>query len=200
MWIGNIPRDATEDELLAFCAQSLSSQEGPGNGILSLHLISYTNCAFVNFDSRHSLEKARLAINHRPLRPNDSDCLPLVCKVRTAKDGLYAGVNIQRGTGLHVQWVREQRRLRRNERLCRLGTVIDSNRLQLEDLSESESDSELGSDASTTSSLLRDNFKTRYFILKSSDEVSLSFGRTKKNTYVPMHSNLCSVAFKVANG
>jgi RNA recognition motif-containing protein len=174
MWIGNIPSDATEEEILTFCRQPFpgSGSRSNGNGVLSVFLISYTNCAFVNFDCERSLLNALRGLNQQSLHPHDPECLPLVCKLRTEGDERHAGVNLQRGTGLHVDSVNAKRRRRRNERLRRLET-IDATRLAsyLSDGYDDEDDN-LDSNASTTSSLLRENFQTRYFILKASDEAS----------------------------
>ncbi|KAI0702255.1 YT521-B-like domain-containing protein [Cytidiella melzeri] len=138
MWAGNVPSDATHDELWRFFnrssspaasssssasapligagAASLSALSSPAEpastvhgGVSSIFLISRSNCAFVNFASEQHLHAAIARFNGQPLRPNDPRCPRLVCRVRAREDDLKAGVGGQRGSGIHVKWVKEQR-------------------------------------------------------------------------------------------
>ncbi len=47
--------------------------------------------------------------NGIPLRPSDPRCQKLVCRVRGEDDDLRAGVGGQRGMGMHIRWVKEQK-------------------------------------------------------------------------------------------
>ncbi|KZT44613.1 hypothetical protein SISSUDRAFT_36069 [Sistotremastrum suecicum HHB10207 ss-3] len=123
MWVGNVPSDATHDELWRFFNQSNSSalpsllpsnllsspDDDVWGGVSSVFLISRSNCAFVNFESQNHLECAVNHFNGQPLRPNDPKCPRLVCRVRRRDDDLKAGVGGQRGLGMHTRWVREQK-------------------------------------------------------------------------------------------
>ncbi|OCH92639.1 hypothetical protein OBBRIDRAFT_423644 [Obba rivulosa] len=125
MWAGNVPADATHDELWRFFNQPPSPSaagEGEGGkeellsgGVSSIFLISRSNCAFINFASEAHLHAAIARFNGRPLRPNDPRCPRLVCRVRTRNDDLKAGVGGQRGAGIHTQWIREQKDKAREE-------------------------------------------------------------------------------------
>ena len=150
MWVGNVPSDATHDELWDFFNQPapvhalppgtsamLSSrhiQLSPPNiekgtdknnkekvdvwgGVSSVFLITRSNCAFVNFNTEEHLECAVAHFNGKPLRAKDPRCPRLVCRVRRRDDDLKAGVGGQRGIGLHMRWVAEQKgRERERER------------------------------------------------------------------------------------
>ena len=127
MWVGNIPSDCSQDELLRFF-QSVPPSSSPStplstpsselhggtedhgkSGILSIFLISQSNCAFVNYDFEASLHHAVATFNGRSLRPDDPRCLPLVCRVRNRDEDFRAGVGAQRGLGMHAKWVQEQK-------------------------------------------------------------------------------------------
>ncbi|KAI9058235.1 hypothetical protein FKP32DRAFT_1581944 [Trametes sanguinea] len=139
MWTGNVPSDATHDELWRFfnsppspgsgssvgptstqsapagplgsstTASTSSSSDSLYGGVSSIFLISRSNCAFVNFQSEAHLEAAIRHFNGLPLRPNDPRCPRLVCRVRAREDDLKAGVGGQRGVGIHVRWVRDKK-------------------------------------------------------------------------------------------
>ncbi|KAI0662003.1 YT521-B-like domain-containing protein [Cubamyces menziesii] len=139
MWTGNVPSDATHDELWRFfnsppspgsgssvgptstqsapagplgsttTASTSSSSESLYGGVSSIFLISRSNCAFVNFHSEAHLQAAIRHFNGLPLRPDDPRCPRLVCRVRAREDDLKAGVGGQRGAGLHVRWVRDKK-------------------------------------------------------------------------------------------
>ncbi|KAH7340577.1 YT521-B-like domain-containing protein, partial [Rhizoctonia solani] len=139
MWVGNVPSDATHDELWSFFNQDTTAREpvaptGPGrtllpprppidtdtgvggantdisHGVSSVFLISRSNCAFVNYEEEEYLNRAVSFFNGRPLRPQDPRCPRLVCRVRRKDDDLRAGVGGQRGMGMHARWVQEQER------------------------------------------------------------------------------------------
>ncbi|KAI8994182.1 YT521-B-like domain-containing protein [Trametes punicea] len=136
MWTGNVPSDATHDELWRFfnsppspgssvgptstqsapagpvastTTASSSSSDSLYGGVSSIFLISRSNCAFVNFQSEAHLQAAIKHFNGLPLRPNDPRCPRLVCRVRAREDDLKAGVGGQRGVGIHVRWVRDKK-------------------------------------------------------------------------------------------
>ncbi|CAE6410115.1 unnamed protein product [Rhizoctonia solani] len=139
MWVGNVPSDASHDELWSFFNQDTTAREpmavtgptrtllppapvdkpeveagGPGaehsHGVSSVFLISRSNCAFVNYEEEVYLNRAVSFFNGRPLRPKDPRCPRLVCRVRRKDDDLRAGVGGQRGMGMHTRWVLEQDR------------------------------------------------------------------------------------------
>ncbi|CDO77163.1 hypothetical protein BN946_scf184657.g38 [Trametes cinnabarina] len=139
MWTGNVPSDATHDELWRFfnsppspgsgssvgptstqsapagpigsstTASTSSSSDSLFGGVSSIFLISRSNCAFVNFQSEAHLQAAIRHFNGLPLRPDDPRCPRLVCRVRAREDDLKAGVGGQRGVGIHVRWVRDKK-------------------------------------------------------------------------------------------
>lgn len=137
MWAGNVPSDATYDELWRFFNRTSSpaasagsssslvpSPAGPSQssalsspadatplsgGVQSIFLISRSNCAFVNYLTEPHLHAAIQRFNGLPLRPQDPRCPRLVCRVRAREDDLKAGVGGQRGSGVHTKWVKEQR-------------------------------------------------------------------------------------------
>ncbi|KAF8588557.1 hypothetical protein K439DRAFT_1406014 [Ramaria rubella] len=132
MWVGNVPSDATHDELWRFFNQPAPAHPPPPGtsavmssrqvqvqphahaddvwcGVASVFLISRSNCAFVNFETEHHLECAVNHFNGKPLRAKDARCPRLVCRVRRRDDDLKAGVGGQRGMGLHIRWVTEQK-------------------------------------------------------------------------------------------
>ncbi|KAI0369368.1 hypothetical protein BV20DRAFT_358869 [Pilatotrama ljubarskyi] len=133
MWTGNVPSDATHDELWRFFnsppspgssvgptsthsapagpagSSSSSSSDSLYGGVSSIFLIARSNCAFVNFQSEPHLQAAIRHFNGVPLRPNDPRCPRLVCRVRAREDDLKAGVGAQRGAGMHMRWVRDKK-------------------------------------------------------------------------------------------
>lgn len=95
MWAGNVPSDATQDELWRFFSQQMVPGRRPPpestsgantdsiyGGVSSIFLISRSNCAFVNFESERHLEAATVRFNGQPLRPADPRCPRLVCRIR----------------------------------------------------------------------------------------------------------------------
>ncbi|KAG1804403.1 uncharacterized protein BJ212DRAFT_1393908 [Suillus subaureus] len=111
MWIGNVPGGTTHDELWGFLKRppmDNDSFESDANGVLSIFLISRSNCAFVNFDTEEHLQRAIVQFNGQQLHPHDRRGPRLVCRVRRKEDDLRAGVGGQRGMGVHTRYVREQ--------------------------------------------------------------------------------------------
>ncbi|TFK87480.1 hypothetical protein K466DRAFT_575816 [Polyporus arcularius HHB13444] len=239
MWAGNVPSDATHDELYRFfnappspasssdaqSAGARSTQSAPAGpvgtvdtgsststdslygGVSSVFLITRSNCAFVNFHSELHLQAAIRHFNGVPLRPNDPRCPRLVCRVRGREDDLKAGVGGQRGAGIHVRWVKEQRE-REREAARRLSTSTSSEQVTTPSSSPTDSvplmaglsissdeeagqwhgrrmrkpephSSSSGSYASTNSGILTAYFPKRYFILKSLTQFDLDLSVEK---------------------
>lgn len=196
MWLGNVPGDATHDELWRFLKRPWSpelgkkeSSEGAGNGVTSIFLISRSNCAFVNFDTEGSLQRAITKLNGQQLRPQDRRCPRLVCRARRREDDLRAGVGGQRGMGVHTEYVRKLRQKEREKAKEPPSSSMDDDKSITSNASEisiqsqlppSPSDEEMmkeksstakarsvSSYASTNSSFLTRHFPKRFFILKS---------------------------------
>lgn len=111
MWVGNVPSDATHDELWRFFSttQSPMNVDGEeGSGVVSIFLISRSSCAFVNYDSEQRLQSAIEKFNGVQLRPSDTRCPRMVCRVRRRGDDLKAGVGGQRGMGMHTRYVKDK--------------------------------------------------------------------------------------------
>lgn len=209
MWAGNVPSDATHDELWRFfnrtplpspvspllsSASDAASQASAHGGVSSIHLISRSNCAFVNFETEAHLQAAIRHFNGLPLRAGDPRCPRLVCRIRAREDDLKAGVGGQRGAGLHSRYVKE---LRQRQARARAATMPESgsgppSSSSPEDPSHMMAGLSLSSDeegphanrfkqhsnssgsyASTNSSLLTQYFPKRYFILKSLTQVRM---------------------------
>ncbi|KAG8818501.1 hypothetical protein FRC17_010808, partial [Serendipita sp. 399] len=230
MWIGNVPGDATLDELYTFFGQGppptsartdrddMADDVGDGQaeveavgvafdrtqgqttsksdeiagemssanaaGVVSVFLISRSNCAFVNYATEEHLRRAVEWYNGKPLRDPQVDprCPKLVCRVRKKGDDLKAGVGGQRGIGIHARWVKDTLARRRSGLSDQHGEegqhrppLVHGGPASGSKKSSSGSGSSV-SHASTTSSLLATYFPSRYFIIKSltQDDVDLS--------------------------
>ena len=193
MWAGNVPSDATPDELRGFFNQPppppSPSQSGSSTkpqrvygGVSTVFLIARSNCAFANFESEAQLEAATARFHGEPIRPDDPRCPRLVCRVRKRTDDLKAGVGAQRGSSMHVQWIKEQRAMGRSygvdSKALRLAIEGSSSPLKISDddgleRSTTPCSSCSGSLATTNSDILSRYFPQRYFILKSLTEVML---------------------------
>ena len=191
MWVGNVPSDATRDELQAFFNRPLhpespsQSRESPNppqvyGGVTSVFLIARSNCAFVNFESEAQLKAAVARFHGKPIRPdNYSSCARLVCRVRRRTDDLKAGVGAQRGYGMHVKWIKEQRKTVKGEEADLVGLDNDIGRLPSPLFASDDGQwrpstpcsSISDSLASTDSGILTRYFPQRYFILKSLTKV-----------------------------
>ncbi|KDR83074.1 hypothetical protein GALMADRAFT_221070 [Galerina marginata CBS 339.88] len=202
MWAGNVPSDASHDELWRFFNQSPEElgDSDATSGVLSIFLISRSSCAFVNYESELFLQQAIARFNGVPLRPGDSRCPRLVCRVRRKDDDLKAGVGGQRGMGMHTKWIREKGKAREvatsdpsdlssdpsisptsvSERLANavsnMSMSSDEDGKKGLDVKHSSS---TASYASTNSSFLTRHFPKRYFILKSltQEDLDTSVGR-----------------------
>ena len=174
MWVGNVPSDVKQDELREFFNQPLPRTLSPTStepaeedgqrvygGVSSVFIISRSNCAFVNFETEAHLEAATARFNGRPLRPGDQRCARLVCRVWRREDDLMAGVGGQRGSSMHIKWIKEQKAKGR----------YDSRWSREADVSTHLSRSRSVSNTSTNSDILTGFFPKRYFILKSLTQV-----------------------------
>ncbi|KAG6891583.1 hypothetical protein C0992_003611 [Termitomyces sp. T32_za158] len=177
MWVGNVPADATHDELWRFFTKP---PQGTSDrvGVLSIFLISRTSCAFVNYEAEIDLNAAIKNFNGLPLRPGDPRCPKLVCRIRRKDDDLKAGVGGQRGIGMHIRWVKEQT----VQGAKGQGTSsIQASLNILPKISNFGSDDSTSrfssSTTSTTSSLLSQFFPQRYFILKSLSQFDLDLSK-----------------------
>ncbi|KAH9964758.1 hypothetical protein BJV74DRAFT_301252 [Russula compacta] len=195
MWAGNVPSDATCDELRDFFNQPLSPQsptelEPSTNpkqihgGVSSVFLIARSNCAFINFESEAQLEAAIARFHGQSIRTDDARRPSLVCRIRKRTDDLKAGVGAQRGSGMHVKWIKEQR------------TGVSSGGGYLAGLSDDDTgqrsstscSSRSGSFASTDSDVLLRYFPQRYFILKSLSQHDLDLS-VQRNIWATQEHN-----------
>ncbi|KAF7296719.1 hypothetical protein HMN09_01081000 [Mycena chlorophos] len=185
MWVGNVPRDATYEELWrCFLRPDNPTSQGrrkrsrkgksrwngsneatapllpnahSASGIVSIFFIPYSNCAFVNYASESHLSAAIQRFDGASLRPDRQKCRPFVCRARQPDDGARGGaVRGQHATGFHAQWIKQK-------------------------LTHEHGDSESRfceheGDVVITDSLLREFFPERYFVLKSHtlNDVNLS--------------------------
>jgi hypothetical protein len=189
MWAGNVPSDATNEELWEFFNTPLDSSEEAieqNAGVSSVFLIARSNCAFVNFDTEAHLTAAITRFGGQKIRPDDPKCPNLVCRVRKRTDDLRAGVGGQRGVGLHMKWIQERKQKARmggkspvddvTQSTSNLSLTSDEEGGGGEDGNRSfEQSSGSGSFASTTSSVFAQHFPKRYFILKSLTQVDMHF-------------------------
>jgi hypothetical protein len=200
MWAGNVPSDVKRDELRGFFNEPLlrplsSTSTEPAEedgqqlygGVSSVFIISRSNCAFVNFESEAQLEAAMVRFNGQPIRPHDLCCPPLVCRVRRREDALMAGVGGQRGSGMHIKWLKEHKAKVQRIQADTVGSQKDMMRSS-SPLSVSSDDSRgrgegrftntnisrSASIASTSSDILTRYFPQRYFVLKSLTQVCIS--------------------------
>ncbi|GBE85202.1 hypothetical protein SCP_0703880 [Sparassis crispa] len=213
MWAGNVPSDATHDELWRFLnstpppaapvtstAAVASTSPPASGGVRSIFLIARSNCAFVNFQSEAQLQAAIRRFNGAPLRAHDARCPRLVCRVRGREDDLRAGVGGQRGAGMHVRWIRDRKvraeaRSREESEQSSPSSPDDFVSGAMAGLSVSSdapephsSSSGSGSYASTSSSMLVQYFPKRYFILKSLTQHDLDLS-VEKGVWATQHHN-----------
>lgn len=230
MWVGNVPADATNEELFQFFSQSHpdtspddshsppSTLNPTSGGVTSVFLIGRSNCAFVNFESQQQLESATTAFNGRRLREGDARGPRLVCRVRKQDDDGHAGVTGQRQSGIHSQWVRERETRARKPKAgaspTLRGVTVEDITSQLRFLTRvvdatgrkpGEVLSDPGSFESTTSSFLSKHFPQRYFILKSLSQVSfwqtvISLRMCSDFSVFPFHRKTSMRAYERAFG
>ncbi|CBQ70273.1 conserved hypothetical protein [Sporisorium reilianum SRZ2] len=213
LWCGNVPQDATVEELWEVFSrlnpdeyrrwlaspqgqehaadETSSDDDAEEHGVLSIFIISRSNCAFINYASLPHLNRAVKYFHGKQVRPQDARCPKLVCRVRKKDDEAQAGVAGQRGRGIHVAWLKQQRELERaqdasNGDLASKESPFQPSPSASEPLSPpppkdapppvaagltsaaSYSSSGSASYASTNSSLFRHPaFRHRFFILKS---------------------------------
>ncbi|GAA5991521.1 hypothetical protein JCM5350_005195 [Sporobolomyces pararoseus] len=189
LWVGNVPSDASHSELWQFfitrpppSAVGLLSNEDidlDSPGVESIHLIARSNCAFVNYISNLHLQHAISISNGLSLRPNDTRCKALLCRVRKEEDESKTGVGAQRVGGIHKAFVKLQReRMNESEQILRHkiqeeGAEPKSAATKaFEERRHSSSGASVGT-TSTTSSFLTKHFEKRWFIMKSHDEADL---------------------------
>lgn len=196
MWVGNVPSDSNHAELWRFfttrppppssavahdssLAELLSTP-----GVESIHLISRSNCAFVNYSTAAHLDHAIRVCHNVPLRPGDPRTMgkDLVCRIRRKDDDTKTGVGAQRAPGqrVHHQYVQQQQAMGGGGGA---GALAPSSVASTDDLldpprsagpmQDSFSTTRSGSTTSTTSSFLARHFPRRYFILKSHTEEDL---------------------------
>lgn len=244
MWVGNVPKDASHDELMDFFNRMPSagaprgtghtgerdrggspsyhhdfprrsgtsrpfSDAAPGSpvlanqnaavsdsqssqwskplvygGVQSIFLIAHTNCAFVNFETAEHLHAAIQHFDGASLRPNAPRAVRLLCRVRDRQDDRKAGVGAQRGTGMHLKWIRQQmeegtmfaegmasspRDQSSSESPAKGGPILGGAH---QELARPKYTSHSSGSGSTNSSILQQFFPQRYFILKSLEQVS----------------------------
>lgn len=201
LWVGNVPSDATHAELWHFFAarpppgvpipgseeereaaeaEAMFADEGQPKpnynsvGIDSIHLISRSNCCFVNMASKRHLDHAINVSNGLSLRPHDPRCRGLVCRVRKKEDDSKTGVGAQRGRGMHQAWVKEQERLKgisnaEAQHGSPTGNGANAAASRSAFASDSASTNHSASTSSTTASFMAKHFPKRYFIVKVSE-------------------------------
>ena len=143
------------------------------NGVESIHLITRSNCAFVNYITNLHLHHSIAVTNGVTLRPDDARAKPLVCRVRKAEDDSKSGVGAQRLGGLHTAFMRAQQlKMQQEQRALRekspppaleISVSLDkglSDKRRKSTVSLNSSSASIGS-ASTTSSFLARHFERR---------------------------------------
>ncbi|EAU85874.2 hypothetical protein CC1G_02897 [Coprinopsis cinerea okayama7 len=217
MWVGNVPSDATQEELWRFFTNPPETGNAHATlnaGVESIFLIGRSNCAFINYSSESSVSSAIQTFNGKRLRPNDPQCPMLVCKIRRSADDLKSGVGGQRGIGLHKQWIQSQRMQKcqasgssdieasegnSGSDADHFPNVLGSVSISSGDRRKGTHSSSSDSHASTTSSFLAEYFPTRFFILKSLSEDDLALS-VKNGLWATQKHNelLLDQAFRTA--
>lgn len=189
--VGNVPADASHAELWQFFQTRPTPRDcglvaTPGAetadldscGVESIHLITRSNCAFVNYATNLHLHHTIAVTNGVPLRPDDTRSKPLVCRVRKAEDDTKSGVGAQRMGGMHRAFVRaQQAQMQQEQRILREKSptsVSDaglsqpdrgmSDQRRKSSVSVNSTGTSIGS-TSTTSSFLTKHFERRYAAL-----------------------------------
>ncbi|KAF7316360.1 YT521-B-like splicing protein [Mycena indigotica] len=183
MWVGNVPSDATSDELQAFFTRPPpTEQPSPGGsnpweasraGVLSIFPISRSNCAFVNYRSPEQLQTAIGRFNGVPLRL-DGRTPPLLCRVRAKDDDLRAESKLGGGKGKGQK--PEDSPPKRTANTAPPSAFPH----RPSTLSRPDSNVSTSSGASTSSSLLEEYFPERFFILKSLTQEDLDLSVQRK--------------------
>lgn len=165
------PANTSHEELWRFFNSPINSE--PWAGPSSIFLISRSSCAFVNLTSEEDLARAVAWFNGKSLRPFDTRCPRLVCRVRRKDDDLRSGVGAQRGTGMHRDWIKKQQS-EVPEPITETPTspaVVEppppGEGRRRESVVDNNTHKSTESYASTNSSFLARHFPLRAFILKS---------------------------------
>lgn len=129
--------------------------------------------AFVNYVSDIHLHHS-IAVSHNvSLRPFDTRCKELVCRVRKREDDTKSGVGAQRTGGMHHAYVTKMAlagdSAAKNESTSPPATTGQRHRHS----TTSSGGSRSQSTTSTTSTFLSKYFPKRFFVLKSHDETDL---------------------------
>lgn len=201
LWVGNVPSDATHAEMWTFFTSRpaprvedldnlgapVSESDLDSNGVKSIHLITRTNCCFVNYASQRHLDFALSVCHGAPLRPRDPRSKELVCRIRHKEDSSRSGVGAQRSAGIHKSWVADHEQYRRQQEVEEQEKINSIEREAEEEVASTLSPMQSGSEStplarayhrekssstdrstnSTSSSFLARYFAKRYFILKS---------------------------------
>lgn len=142
-------------------------------GVISIHLIARSNCAFVNYASDIHLQHGITVSHGVCLRPFDSRCKDLVCRVRKREDDVKSGVGAQRTGGMHHAYLAANAKTGDEEEDEAddddNSPLVMRNRNQHRESTGGNSVSTI----STTSSFLARNFPRRFFVLKSHNEDDL---------------------------
>ncbi|KAM0756608.1 hypothetical protein T439DRAFT_321311 [Meredithblackwellia eburnea MCA 4105] len=220
MWVGNIPSDATIEELWRFFGsrrQAVSGEMPVGamegsSGVESIHIISRSNCCFINYISEDTLLEAIRLTNGASIRPHDRRCKPLLCRKRMMEDDARSGVGAQRSQGLHRDHVKSLRKATRtvDGMIPTVGTTFveaaENEHLvhsMVEPMSQSleavgsgsgndddDGNEEQSSGKSTTSSFFARWYPKRFFVLKAhsnhdlEDSVKSGLWRTQAHNEV----------------
>jgi hypothetical protein len=191
MWIGNVPPDATEIELWYGFSRipipAFSSSPVQKTGLLSVHVLAKSHCAFANYESELSLNTAITRFNGQSCRPKDLGCPPMVCRVRRMDDNVKRGAKAQEG--MHFDWIRKQNEQTGGSAMSRQDSVIAS------PTEEHDND-----DASCSSSFLNRHFPSRYFLLKSLTRASRTAFSIQWNANLSLFSPTLTSASRTASG
>ncbi len=109
------PIPSNHMESLAGGAAADTTHSAATHGILSIFIITRSNCAFVNYVSAEALQQAVTFFTGKSLRPHDPHCPRLVCRVRKKDEEVQAGVAGQRGKGYHIAYVKEHERKKKED-------------------------------------------------------------------------------------
>ncbi|POW02819.1 hypothetical protein PSHT_11958 [Puccinia striiformis] len=216
LWVGNIPNDASHQELWKFFS-STAKQTSASAGVESIHLIARSNCAFVNYRTEADLNQAIQICNGKPLRSLDPYCKPLLCRIRKPEDNLKSGVGAQRIGGMHRTWVNHNKRNHNHQQPYRHTHPNPSHHQQQHQhpnkthsnsynptTSNLRTCSTLTSTSnqsqSTSSSFLANNFPKRYFILKAYTEEDLRISIERSIWVSQLHNEpILDQAYRTSN-
>ncbi|UZJ56919.1 hypothetical protein CBS101457_006239 [Exobasidium rhododendri] len=165
-----------------------------GHGVLSIFIIARSNCAFVNYATCQHLQRAVQYFHGQTLRPLDSRCPRLVCRVRKKDDEAQAGVAGQRGRGIHVAWVKEQdRRMRKQNSKSRSEKGEEEEKATLERVLPKQWDSSSGPASTTLPSPAENSNTTAETTATSPSSATPSRTPSDRASLHPMLSGLSSI-------